>query len=104
MNRNQQENVRNRLFDNILENERSEHETPAPSHHSLLRRALGGWYWTPGDTGYSLYYDALHPRCLNVSSDATHADSSPNITGNTLSSASAPDSQNSTHSKSAQGM
>ncbi len=103
MNRNQQENVRNRIFDKILENDRSEHETTAPSHHSFLRRALEDWYQTPGDTGYSLYYNASHPRHLNVSSDATHADSSSDFMGNTLSSVSAPDSRNSTHNKTAQG-
>ncbi len=103
MNINQQENVRNRILDYTLGNDKSEYETSTPSHHSLLRRALEDWYQTPGDQGYSLYYNASHPRRLNISSDAVHADSSPKISGNTLSSGSAIDSRNPTHNSTAKG-
>ncbi len=84
MNINQQENVKNRILNYTLGKETSENETPTPSHHSLLRRALEDWYQTPGDQGYSLYYNASHPRRLNISSDAVHADTSPEITGSSL--------------------
>ncbi len=99
MNINQQENVRNRIFDYTLGNDKSENETPTPSHHSLLWRALEDWNLTPGDQGYSLYYNASHPRRLNISSDDIHADSSHEITGNSL--GSAIDSQSLTHNDTA---
>ncbi len=100
MNINQQENVKNRILNYTLGKETSENETPTPSHHSLLRRALEDWYQTPGDQGYSLYYNASHPRHLNISSDAVHADSSHEITGNSL--GSAIDSRSLTHNDTAE--